>query len=79
MLTIDRMYVDNTGNITEDQRIKDLTGLEYAKNVTELSLGNHAITNLQPLAGLTKLRALQLSGNKVADIQPLAGKCCCEL
>ena len=73
MLTIDRMYVDNTGNITEDQRIKDLTGLEYAKNVTELSLGNHAITNLQPLSGLTKLRALQLSGNKVADIQPLAG------
>ena len=73
MLTIDRMYVDNTGNITEDQRIKDLTGLEYAKNATELSLGNHAITNLQPLAGLIKLRALQLSGNKVADIQPLAG------
>ena len=51
--------------------IKDLTGLEFAANLTTLTLGNY-IEDVSPLAGLTNLTALYLVGN-ITDISPLAG------
>ena len=53
-------------------RIKDLTGLEYATQLTVLFLTGHAVSNLKPLAGLTGLKILTLSGNEVSDLTPLA-------
>ena len=56
-----------------DQGIVDLTGLEFATNLTELILGDNAIVDLTPLAGLTSLRYLILSSPTLVDLTPLVG------
>ena len=65
--------------------IRDLTGIEHAYNLKELSLGgeyveeeqrnsyNNAISDLSPIQGLTQLMWLDLSGNEISDVSPLAG------
>ena len=54
------------------REITDLTGLEYATNLTGLNLDNHPISNLSPIAGLIQLKWLGLSHTDVSDISPLA-------
>ena len=54
------------------REITDLTGLEYATNLTGLNLDNHPISNLSPIAGLIQLEWLGLSHTGVSDISPLA-------
>ena len=65
--------------------ISDLTGLEAATNLTGLYLGaewveaerryinSNSVSNLSPLAGLTKLTELLLHYNAITDISPLVG------
>ena len=53
--------------------IQDLTGLEYAKNLTKLEFYHSDISDLTPLAGLINLKTLDLSGNDISDLSPLAG------
>ena len=53
--------------------IDDLTGLEYAYNLAELSLYDNQISDISPLSGLTNLTYLYLSYNQISDISPLAG------
>ena len=58
----------------EQRGITDLTGLEFATNVTSLYLGNNRISDLSPLSGLKQLRQLVLTGNSIdssLDISPL--------
>ena len=52
--------------------VTDLTGLEYATNLTGLNLDNQPISNLSPIAGLIQLEWLGLSHTDVSDISPLA-------
>ena len=54
-------------------KIRNLAGLEYATNLTELRLGSNRISDVTPLAGLTSLSSLDLSGNWISDVTPLAG------
>ena len=54
-------------------KIKDLTGLEFATNLKFLDLRNNDISDLSPLAGLTNLTTLWLGYNEITDISPLAG------
>ena len=57
-----------------ERGISDLTGLEFATNLTRLILwGNYSIADISPLAGLTKLTELALGDNNIADISPLSG------
>ena len=56
-----------------DDGIKDLTGLEAATNLTELSLYGNAISDISLLSGLTNLTELSLSNNAISDISALAG------
>ena len=57
----------------ERQGITDLTGIEYALNLKGLALQGNNITNLAPLATLTTLEHLFLSGNNsLTDISPLS-------
>ena len=66
-----------------NKNIRDLTGLEYAINLTWLDLGaepvdnvlvnSNSISDLSPLAGLTKLTVLDLYDNNISDISPLSG------
>jgi Leucine-rich repeat (LRR) protein len=50
----------------------DLTGLEYAVNLTELDLYGHPITDLLPLRTLTKLSYLKMMRCRVRDIEPIS-------
>jgi hypothetical protein len=53
--------------------IRDLTGLEYATNLRELSLSSNAVTSLGPLSGLTNLQSLTMEDNRVGSLGPLSG------
>ena len=59
--------------------ISDLTGLEFATNLTHLDLNGNAIPDISPLAALTNLTHLDLRGksfvdvSSLTDISPLAG------
>ena len=71
-----------------DSDISNLTGLEFATNLTRLDLGtplgfgynlrnvaeinSNAIANLSPLSGLTNLTHLDLIGNAISDISALS-------
>lgn len=59
--------------ISGETPIRDISGLEYFKNLESLDLSFHAIIDITPLAGLKKLALLSLGDNPVADIAPLAG------
>ena len=54
-------------------QITDLTGLEHAINLRDLTLSRQQINNIAPLAGLTNLESLGLSENQINDITPLTG------
>ena len=43
-----------------DREIESLSGLEYAVNLSSLSLYNNQISDVSPLASLTKLENLSL-------------------
>ena len=58
---------------TSDRDIKDLTGMEHAFNLEEMWIEDAHISNLAPLAGLTKLRKLDTIKTDISDISPLAG------
>ena len=55
------------------QGIQDLTGLEFATNLTQARLSNNQISDISVLAELTKLTELYLAGNQISDVSPLAG------
>ena len=62
-----------------DREIVDLTGLEYAVNLTELDLLNlpnsetpNGVSDVSALANLTQLTDLNLWRNQVSDVSPLA-------
>ena len=55
----------------EDVGISDLTGLEFATNLTDLDLDFNAISDISPLRGLTNLKDLDLDFNAISDISPL--------
>lgn len=55
-----------------DSEITDLTGLEYAINLTELHLGLNHISDISPLKSLTNLEILDLHRNGgLFDISPI--------
>ncbi len=58
----------------KNRQITDLTGLEYATNLTELHLGENPIDDISPLMHLTQLSFLRLNDCwTIDDISPLAG------
>ena len=62
----------NRGSFPQRDHIPDLTGLEYATNLTELTIQAHGVINLSPIANLTKLTQLTLNHNNISDVTPLA-------
>jgi Leucine-rich repeat (LRR) protein len=54
--------------------ISDLSGLQYAKNLSQLWLDYNQISDISPLAGLTNLEQLSLEYNQIADISALNNK-----
>ena len=55
-----------------EEEIEDLTGLEFAHNLTHTpGLGGQSIRSIRPLRGLDKLEHLNLWGNLITDVGPL--------
>ena len=69
-LTVRHMWA--FGAITVSN-IQDLTGLEHAGDLNELTVSNSTVSDLSPIAGLAQLRELHLYNNSVSDISSLAG------
>ncbi len=63
--TLEQLYA-------EYKNISDLTGLEFAKNLTALYLFHNALSDISPLAALTNLREIGIGHNPLSDISPLA-------
>ncbi len=53
-------------------KINDITGLEYATNLTVLSLAKNSISDLSPLKKLTGLTTLDMEENSISDVAPLS-------
>ena len=68
MATLGRLYCDR-----REGRVADLSGLEFAVNLTDLSLPGSNVSDLSPLANLASLTQLWLGANAIADVSPLAG------
>ncbi len=65
MATLTRLYANNRG-------IQDLTGIEFATNLTELRIGHNPISDLSPLTRLTKMREVYFNDTQVSNLLPLA-------
>ena len=57
----------------EGKNISDLTGLQYATNLSVLFLAGNQTSNLSPISGLIELRKLALGRNPVSNLAPLEG------
>jgi Leucine-rich repeat (LRR) protein len=53
--------------------IDSLRGLEYCTNLVQVFLNFNSVSDIGPLAGLTKLLDVQFAGNDIVDISPMAG------
>ena len=53
--------------------IHDLTGIEFATNLTGSDLALNRIMDVSPLSGLTNLTTLAIWQNNISDISPLSG------
>ena len=54
--------------------IRDLTGIEFATNLTKLELGDNRISDVSALKALTNLKRLRLGANyRISDASPLEG------
>ena len=53
--------------------IRDLTGIQFATNLSRLDLRENQISALSPLTGLIELSDLNFSDNLVSDISPVRG------
>ena len=82
-LDASRTMRNEQGELLDFGGFRNLEGLQYAVNLTTLDLAAHswtgerwmnlnAIKDITPLAGLTKLTHLNLSGGAIRDISPLA-------
>ena len=65
MVTLTTLRSDGAG-------IADLTGLEFAVNLTELVFFRDAITDISPLSGLNGLTVLVLWQSSITDISPIS-------
>ena len=54
-----------------NRRIRDLRGIEFAMRLQTLNLRDHQITDVLPIAGLTRLTRLVLDGNPVENPEVL--------
>ena len=54
------------------KQIKDITGLQHAKNLTFLDLASNEIGDITPLGELVNLELLEIRNNPIGDITPLS-------
>ena len=55
----------------QNNGIRNIQGLEFARNLENLNLGSNQVRDIRPLRNLVKLRGLSLYANQVSDLSPL--------
>lgn len=69
------IYESDVQDITylyaSEDNIKDLEGIQYLTNITQLELGGNQISNISVLKDLKNLTHLDLSNNQISDINAL--------
>ena len=73
MKRLKTLRVGDHGQPQSFRGIRDLTGLQFATNLTELVIWHNQISDLSPLAGLVNLRVLYAHDNALFDISPVRG------
>ena len=73
MKQLKELKVGEHGREESHRGIRDLTGLQFATNLTELTVWHNQISDLSPLAGLINLRVLNAHDNRLSDISPVRG------
>jgi glucan-binding YG repeat protein len=58
----------------KSQSISNITGLENATNLEDLTLWDNYVSDISPLTNLTNLTYLDLDNNNITDLSPLYGK-----
>lgn len=66
-------WICETNDDMSENRIQDLTGLEYAANLKHLILDRNQISDISVLEGLTNLTHLSLGHNNISNVSPLRG------
>lgn len=69
----DMLALEQLDAVVVGKRITDLTGLEYATNLTWLRVAFNRISDITALAGLRNLVHADIGPNQIRDISPLAG------
>ena len=64
-------HLDIGSELNSSKKIKDLTGLEYAINLEVLWFFNNEISDLSPLAGLTKMIQMSMEHNPITSFSAL--------
>ena len=74
METLTELSASNKGvQDLSNEDVQDLTGIEFATNLTELYLDYNEVSDVSALASLTNLEVLVLTGNEVSDVSALGG------
>jgi hypothetical protein len=73
MLDLAVLDIDASNDFSGDlSGISDLTGLEYALNLTYLRLSYTEITDLSPISDLENIEYLRFNNTAITDISPLS-------
>ncbi len=59
-------------NHAANRGIRDLTGIQFAKNLRSLRLPTNQVSDISPVKNLKNLTNLKLANNQVSDISPIA-------
>ena len=55
------------------EQVQNLTGLEFATQMTNLLLVKNQLTDIEPISGLQNLRYVYINNNLVSNVSPLSG------
>jgi hypothetical protein len=73
MLDLAVLDIDASNDFSGDlSGISDLTGLEFALNLTYLRLSYTEVTDLSPISDLEKIEYLRFNNTAITDISPLS-------
>ena len=56
-----------------EKGIRDLTGVQFAINLSRINISHNQVSDLSPIAGLIELRELWITDNPVSDISLVRG------
>lgn len=74
MLTLEELNIDASEDFSGDiSDISNLSGLEYAENLTYFRFGYTSVTDLSPISDLENIEYLRFNNTDITDISPISG------